>query len=317
MLEDSIMKKETNKEKNSNYIASFFHKYKLVIMILICIPLFLSVACYFSVPYFNQAGSSAWLSFWGGYLGSVIMAGITLFVLDKQLAQNHKENLCNAVLQIATLTNNEEKTQIDKLGDALIEFQSSFDYLTINQIAERMLNQQFLVSDVELLHKLIRDVDSKGFKVDLLLKPIPISDLKNKYNLIYNKLYNGYGLLIDDFIFFINLMKDLPDDKDAAKSMVLYRIKICKIIDAKTNLDIPGFKKPKSIIEIIEENKYYENILSNSSKIIQERLMHDVKESSHLKEQLKTTIINMLDYEYKCSNDRFNEKIKVYEDTEA
>ncbi len=307
------MKKETKKEKNSNYIASFFHKYKLVIMTLICIPLLLSVACYFSVPYFNQAGSSAWLSFWGGYLGSVIMAGITLFVLNKQLAQNHKENLCNAVLQIAILTNNEEKTQIDKLGDALIEFQSSFDYLTINQIAERMLNQQFLVSDVELLSKLIRDVDSKGFKVDLLLKPIPTSNFIVEYNMIYNRLYNGYGLLIDDFIFFINLIKDLPDDKDAAKSIIIDKINKNKIIDAKINFDIPGYKKPKSIVEIIEEKKYYENILSNSSKIIQERLVQDVNEGSRLKEELKTAVINMLDYEYKCINDKFNEKIKIYE----
>lgn len=304
------MKKETKKEKNSNYIASFFHKYKLVIMTLICIPLLLSVACYFSVPYFNQAGSSAWLSFWGGYLGSVIMAGITLFVLNKQLAQNHKENLCNAVLQIAILTNNEEKTQIDKLGDALIEFQSSFDYLTINQIAERMLNQQFLVSDVELLSKLIRDVDSKGFKVDLLLKPIPTSNFIVEYNMIYNRLYNGYGLLIDDFIFFINLIKDLPDDKDAAKSIIIDKINKNKIIDAKINFDIPGYKKPKSIVEIIEEKKYYENILSNSSKIIQERLVQDVNEGSRLKEELKTAVINMLDYEYKCINDKFNEKNK-------
>lgn len=307
------MKKETEKEKNCNYIAPFFHKYKLMIMTLICIPLLLSVACYFSVPYFNQAGSSAWLSFWGGYLGSVIMAGITLFVLNKQLAQNHKENLCNAVLQIAILTNNEEKTQIDKLGDALIEFQSSFDYLTINQIAERMLNQQFLVSDVELLSKLIRDVDSKGFKVDLLLKPIPTSNFIVEYNMIYNRLYNGYGLLIDDFIFFINLIKDLPDDKDAAKSIIIDKINKNKIIDAKINFDIPGYKKPKSIVEIIEEKKYYENILSNSSKIIQERLVQDVNEGSRLKEELKTAVINMLDYEYKCINDKFNEKIKIYE----
>ncbi|MBS5527775.1 MAG: hypothetical protein KHX42_06430 [Prevotella sp.] len=307
------MKKETEKEKNCNYIAPFFHKYKLMIMTLICIPLLLSVACYFSVPYFNQAGSSAWLSFWGGYLGSVIMAGITLFVLNKQLAQNHKENLCNAVLQIAILTNNEEKTQIDKLGDALIEFQSSFDYLTINQIAERMLNQQFLVSDVELLSKLIRDVDSKGFKVDLLLKPIPTSNFIVEYNMIYNRLYNGYGLLIDDFIFFINLIKDLLDDKDAAKSIIIDKINKNKIIDAKINFDIPGYKKPKSIVEIIEEKKYYENILSNSSKIIQERLVQDVNEGSRLKEELKTAVINMLDYEYKCINDKFNEKIKIYE----
>lgn len=73
-------------------------KYKCILFALILVPCILSVACYFSIPYFNVAGSSAWLSFWGGYLGSVIMAGVTLFVLHKQLKQNQDENESNRKL---------------------------------------------------------------------------------------------------------------------------------------------------------------------------------------------------------------------------
>lgn len=61
-----------------NYIWTFLRKYKALAITFVTIPLILNVACYFSIPFFNNAGSSAWLSFWGSYLGSTIMAGVTL-----------------------------------------------------------------------------------------------------------------------------------------------------------------------------------------------------------------------------------------------
>lgn len=302
-------------KKRSKSIVEYLQKYKAIFVILITIPILLSVACYFSLPFFNEAGSSAWLGFWGGYLGSAIMAGVTLYVLDKQLSQNHKENLCNAVLQIATLTNNEEKGQVDKLADALVEFQSSFDYLMINQVAERMLKGQYLATDVVILNNLIRDVDSKGFRVDVLLKPFPQSEFIKEYNLKYNGLYNEYGLLIADLISFIDLMKDLPKDKIIAKAMVLNNIKNCKKIEANTisMYDIPGFKKPKRVYEIIEENKYYEDIEAHSSDIIKEIITQSANDGANIKEELKSIIIELLNYEYQCINDNFNDKMKVYE----
>lgn len=78
-----------------NYIWTFLRKYKALAITFVTIPLILNVACYFSIPFFNNAGSSAWLSFWGGYLGSTIMVGITLYVLQEQLKQNQKENRHN------------------------------------------------------------------------------------------------------------------------------------------------------------------------------------------------------------------------------
>ena len=306
----------TKGNKSNYYFRNFVAKYKLVVLALILFPIVLGVACYFSVPFFNEAGSSAWLSFWGGYIGSTIMAGVTLYVLDKQLAQNHKENLCNAVLQIAILTNNEEKAQIDKLADALVDFQASFNFLAINQVAKRMLNGQYLSSDQEALNALLRDVDMKGFKIDVLLKPIPKSKYIKEYDNTFNILYNDYGLLIGDFIFFIDLMKDMPKNEKLVKAYVLREIKNNKSIEENTvpNLSqIPGYNPPKSICDIIEENKYYENITAHADTIISERLMHSINIDSHLKETLKATIINLLDFEYRSINDNFNEKIKVYE----
>ena len=76
-------------------IKNFLRRYKPLVIIFSVIPVFLVIACFFSVPFFNEAGSSAWLSFLGGYLGSAIMAGVTLHVLDKQVKENHKENAQN------------------------------------------------------------------------------------------------------------------------------------------------------------------------------------------------------------------------------
>lgn len=306
----------TEENKPKNYFKTFVSKYKFVVLALIVIPILLGIACYFSVPFFNEAGSSAWLSFWGGYIGSTIMAGVTLYVLDKQLAQNHKENLCNAVLQIATLTNNEEKAQIDKLADALVDFQASFNFLAINQVAERMLNGQYLSSDQEVLNALLRDVDLKGFKIDVLLKPIPKSKYIKEYDKTFNTLYNDYGLLIGDFIFFIDLMKDMPKNEKLVKAYVLREVKNNKAIVENTVpilSQMPGYNPPKSICDLIVENKYYENITAHADTIIRARLMQSINIDTHLKETLKTTIINLLDFEYRSINDNFNEKIKVYE----
>lgn len=309
------MDKNCVTHNNRSYLKRFLCKYKVLIILLISIPIILSICCYFSLPYFNEAGSSAWLGFWGGYLGSSIMAAITLYVLDRQLTQNHNENVCNAVMQIATLTNNEETAQIAKLSDALVDFQTSFDFLTINQIVERMLKGKFLSSDVNILNNLIRDVDCKGLKIDILLKPIPKSEYIIEYDKIYNQLYNGYGCLIGDLISFIDLMKDLPTDKQIAKTYILQLIEDNKAIDANIfKNNVPGFVKPKSIFEIIEEKQYFDNIEKYSSEIIKERLLQPLNVESELKEKLKTTIINLIDHEYKCINENFNDKMKVYEE---
>lgn len=77
----------------------FLQRYRWLVITFLFIPILLSIACYCSLPFFNEAGSSAWLGFWGGYLGSGIMAGVTLYVLQAQLSQNQQENQQNRSTQ--------------------------------------------------------------------------------------------------------------------------------------------------------------------------------------------------------------------------
>lgn len=297
---------------------SFLAKYWWVLLLLVITPIVINYIILMPAFCPIVEDNNPWLSFFGSFVGSALMAGITLFVLEKQLKQNHAENICNAVLQVATLTNNEEKAQIDKLADALADFQSSFDFLSISQVAERMIKNQFLTSDVVLMNQLVRDIDIKGFKIDILLNPIPESPYINEYNKIFNQLYNGYGLLIADLIFFIDLMKGLPASHQEIISYIIREIENNKTVEnnASPNIsDIQGFTKPKSIIDIIEENKFYENIQENSPDIVRMRLLQTINKDSALKETLKSTIIKLVDYEYRCINDNFNKKIKVYAET--
>lgn len=125
-MEDSVIM--PNQYNSTNYLTGFLKKYKLIIIILILIPVVLSIACYFSVPFFNEAGSSAWLGFWGGYIGSTIMAGVTLYVLHTQLTQNHQENEENRHIQINTIKYQTKIAWINQLRKVITYSQENLTF---------------------------------------------------------------------------------------------------------------------------------------------------------------------------------------------
>lgn len=187
---------------------NFFMKYKKVGIALICIPILLSVACYFSMPYFNQAGSSAWLSFWGGYLGSGIMAGVTLYVLEKQLSQNHSENEANRHMQLNTIAYQTYMDWINKLQNSLANLNTILDIRHLSGIAE-ILNDNSLGKGAENKYKIIeicKDFQNrfineyKSFELILINK----DDKEEKYyrNKI-KEVIDSFSYLIEDIIILV------------------------------------------------------------------------------------------------------------------
>lgn len=75
--------------------SEFIHKHwKLLLFLLFCpIGINYIVLCPEILPITGD--SDLWLSFFGSFYGSAIMAGITLYVLQEQLRQNHDENIQN------------------------------------------------------------------------------------------------------------------------------------------------------------------------------------------------------------------------------
>ncbi len=244
--------------------------------------------------------SSSWLGFWGSYIGAVLSSAIALYILYKQNQQNHVENIANRNLQLSVIKYNQELDKLRDLRTALVDFQASFDYLEINNIASKFIDGHYGEEERARLKYLVRDIDEKGFKATLLLDLMPKSDSVNKFNLIYNNLYNSYGLILGDFSSFLDLMQDLPKNKAEKKDYVEENLKYWGIYD-KQQIEmvinkIPGFTPQKSISEIIKSHGNYENIEEEASDIVKERLRETIKDSS-LKENLKTCIQNILSEE--------------------
>ena len=244
--------------------------------------------------------SSSWLDFWGSYIGAVLSSAIALYILYKQNQQNHIENIANRNLQLSVIKYNQELDKLRDLRTTLVDFQASLDYMEITNIASKFIDGHFGEEERMRLKYLVRDIDEKGFKATLLLDLMPKSDSVNEFNLVYNKLYNSYGLILDDFSSFLDLMHDLPQNKAEKTDYIEKRLKYWEIYDKQQKEmvinKIPGFTPQKSISDIIKSHGNYENIEKEAADIVKERLLETI-EGSSLKENLKKCIQNILSEE--------------------
>lgn len=244
--------------------------------------------------------SSSWLGFWGSYIGAVLSSAIALYILYKQNQQNHIENITNRNLQLSVIKYNQELDKLRDLRTALVDFQASFDYLEITNIASKFTDGHFDEEERMRLNYLVRDMGEKEFKAILLLDLIPKSDSVKKFNSIYNKLYNSYSLILGDFSSFLDLMQDLPQTKAEKRTYIEERLSVWDTYDKQQKEmvlnKIPEFSPQKSISDIIKSHGNYENIEEEASDIVKERLFETIKDSS-LMENLKKCIQDILSEE--------------------
>lgn len=275
-------------------------KYYIQLLLIIATPLIINTLMVQPMLFPITGDSSSWLGFWGSYIGAVLSSAIALYILYKQNQQNHVENIANRNLQLSVIKYNQELDKLRDLRTALVDFQASFDYLEINNIASKFIDGHYGEEERARLKYLVRDIDEKGFKATLLLDLMSSSNSVNEFNLVYNKIYNRYGLILGDFSSFLDLMQDLPQSKAGKRTYIEKQLNVWETYDKqqkeKVINKISGFTPPKSISEIIKSHSNYENIEEEASDIVKERLRETIKDSS-LKENLKTCIQNILSEE--------------------
>ena len=278
----------------------YIKEYFIQLLLIIATPLIINTLMVQPILFPITGDSSSWLSFWGSYIGAVLSSAIALYILYKQNQQNHTENIANRNLQLSVIKYNQELDKLRDLRTALVDFQASFDYMEITNIASKFIDGHFGEEERVRLKYLVRDIDEKGFKATLLLKLMSSSNSVNEFNLVYNKIYNRYGLILEEFTSFLDLMQDLPQNKAEKRDYIEEHLKYWEIYDKqqkeKVINKISGFTPPKSISEIIKSHGNYENIEEEASDIVKERLRETIKDSS-LKENLKTCIQNILSEE--------------------
>ena len=278
----------------------YIKEYFIQLLLIIATPLIINTLMVQPILFPITGDSSSWLSFWGSYIGAVLSSAIALYILYKQNQQNHTENIANRNLQLSVIKYNQELDKLRDLRTALVDFQASFDYLEINNIASKFIDGHYGEEERARLKYLVRDIDEKGFKATLLLDLMSSSNSVNEFNLVYNKIYNRYGLILGDFSSFLDLMQDLPQSKAEKRAYIEKQLNVWETYDKqqeeKVINKISGFTPPKSINEIIKSHGNYENIEEEASNIVKERLLETIEDSS-LKENLKKCIQKILSEE--------------------
>lgn len=278
----------------------YIKEYFIQLLLIIATPLIINTLMVQPILFPITGDSSSWLSFWGSYIGAVLSSAIALYILYKQNQQNHTENIVNRNLQLSVIKYNQELDKLRDLRTALVDFQASFDYMEITNIASKFIDGHFGEEERARLKYLVCDIDEKGFKATLLLDLMSSSNSVNEFNLVYNKIYNRYGLILGELSSFLDLMQDLPQNKSEKRSYIEEHLKYWEIYDKQQKEivinKIPEFTPQKSICEIIKSHGNYENIEEEASDIVKERLLETIKDSS-LKENLKECIQNILSEE--------------------
>lgn len=278
----------------------YIKEYFIQLLLIIATPLIINTLMVQPILFPITGDSSSWLSFLGSYIGAVLSSAIALYILYKQNQQNHTENIANRNLQLSVIKYNQELDKLRDLRTALVDFQASFDYMEITNIASKFIDGHFSEEERARLKYLVRDIDEKGFKATLLLDLMSSSNSVNEFNLVYNKIYNRYGLILGDFSSFLDLMQDLPQSKAEKRAYIEKQLNVWETYDKqqeeKVINKISGFTPPKSINEIIKSHGNYENIEEEASNIVKERLLETIEDSS-LKENLKKCIQKILSEE--------------------
>jgi hypothetical protein len=79
-----------------------------------------------------------WLSFWGSYIGSIISSLIAIFILYKQLDQNHAENETNRKLQLNNIKYQQARSWLKDMREACIANIYSYDTNDVIEILNTM-----------------------------------------------------------------------------------------------------------------------------------------------------------------------------------
>lgn len=263
------------------------------VILIILIPLLLNC-------FLPSSDKASWLAFWGSYIGGLLTSLIAIFILNRQLRQNHKENESNRQLQISVFQYEQKMALLQDLRKALINYQVSYNFLEIDRIFDHMIKGNYNEQDCQSLKNLIRDVDGKNLLATSIIKDLEESEILNEYKIKNNVLYDNYCTVIADLLFFYDFIITLPKDYTERKRYIIIRTDSNVYEDKEKIKDLLyhklGYKKPKPIRSIIRECDDIRNLEKYVPDILISRLK-DTYSGNDLKDKLKLTIVNLISFE--------------------
>lgn len=198
-----------------------------IVILLLIISLFPIVLNYILMmplvlPFIGEGKD--WIAFWGGYLGSIIAAGVALLMLTKQQKQNHEENMANRELQVASIKCSLEKEQLSELRKDFVNYIESYDDIELNRIIKNYNQKNYQKEDIASLHNLKKAVDRQALNLKFSLNNFKDKELTALFEMIEESLYDSYIMFINGTLELYDIMDMLPEDKEVQAEYVNNRL---------------------------------------------------------------------------------------------
>lgn len=140
----------TEPQKKQNLFWAFLKAYWWAIVIILLAPVLLNFIILIPAFLPIAGDSEEWLSFHGGYIGSVIASLITLYVLYKQLQHSHAENektrqknetvnKTNRQLQLNILKYEQSRQWLTELKVRLTDYYTAFSLHDVRNLGDLIL----------------------------------------------------------------------------------------------------------------------------------------------------------------------------------
>lgn len=268
-------------------MKGLFRKYWWLLIILIVLPGIINLCYYFPAIDAIFLEPQKWTTFWGSYIGAIVSTLVTLFVLFKQLEQNHSENEYNRKLQLSVLEYQKDMQWLNAFTSKIIDYLNAINWNEWGFIREDIIFNK----DRENLRQRIRQITEKINSLDAELHVLLLNRLDDKEKSFVEKIDSYSGELwalsndVDWYVF-----KDLLTRVNNG----LTKEELKHIVESEYQ-HIPYKCKSTDISNIIEVWNY--DIAKHNRDIISVRVNQALNVLSY--EEIRTSIFDFLDYEKK------------------
>ena len=260
---------------NKNHIKNISISIGICIICIVIIPILINVLI-LKPRLFDIVGTSTdWLSFWGGYLGAVISAGVAFIILHIQRKDNERQveytmnendlqNKHNRQLQINALKYQQKTQWLNELKSKCIEYYLGFDTNTL--IAFKNSINIFATSQkdsIDILKELCEKKNSSEFAFGLMFPPQEfLSEKECQILSILRGYSNSYKVAISDIIWLCQLIDENIDFYSCNNKIALHENE-CKVKWGKQSKAIEYFEtRRKNLIESADSKIFYKNAIN-------------------------------------------------------
>ena len=243
--------------------------------------------------FFEYIGTGVdWLSFWGGYIGAIISAGVAFAILHIQRKDNEKQNEANRTLQINVLKHQQKTQWLNELKGKCLEYYLGFDINALIDFKGSInISATTQKDSFDALKELCEKKNSSAFSFGLMFPPQEYLDEKQYGFLATLKDYsNIYNVVLFDIIWLCQLIEKNIDIGSCDKQIELHR-NDCKLKWGKESKAIEYFENgPTNLFESADSKIFYKNAIN-----------YCITTNINI-EDVQKTLVALIDYEQNVIN---------------